>query len=128
MLYYNRPSAKIYMGDTGSMFLGFNIFIFSALFVCQYKDYEQSGLISTGSVVNSRTAAAIMVCAVLFLPMYDAIRVFILRASRGISPLRADRTHLHYYLLDAGIGHAGRCISNSRHKYYHPGHRLLITG
>jgi hypothetical protein len=44
--------------------------------------------------------------AILFLPVYDAIRVFILRASRGLSPLKADRTHLHYYLLDAGFTHS----------------------
>ena len=47
----------------------------------------------------------IFIVAMLFLPIFDAIRVFILRASRGTSPLKADRTHLHYYLLDAGFTH-----------------------
>ena len=44
--------------------------------------------------------------AILYYPMFDGVRVFALRASRGISPLKADRTHLHYYLLDAGYTHS----------------------
>ena len=107
LLYFNRTPAKIYMGDTGSMFLGFNIFVFSALFVFTYRSYEDTNLVSTSVLAGSRWGAASIVFAVLFLPMYDAIRVFILRLSKKGSPLKADRLHLHYYLLDAGIGHAG---------------------
>lgn len=43
--------------------------------------------------------------SLLFFPVFDAIRVFILRLSKGRSPLKADRSHIHFYLLDAGIGH-----------------------
>jgi UDP-GlcNAc:undecaprenyl-phosphate GlcNAc-1-phosphate transferase len=101
LLYYNIAPAKIYMGDTGSMFLGFTIFLLSVLFVNMY-DATNVRLIS---LVHSRPAAVVVIAATLFLPTYDAIRVFILRASRGVSPFKADRTHLHYYLLDAGFTH-----------------------
>ena len=90
------------MGDTGSMFLGFTIFIFSVLFLNWYNGPEVN---SISHYIHSPQNAFILIFAMLFLPVFDALRVFILRASRGISPLKADRTHLHYYLLDAGFTH-----------------------
>jgi len=102
LLYYNIAPAKIYMGDTASMFLGFSIFIFSMLFLnwCNGPDLNQ-----VSYYIHSPKNAFILIFAMLFLPVFDALRVFILRASRGISPFKADRTHLHYYLLDAGFTH-----------------------
>lgn len=101
LLYYNRAPAKIYMGDTGSMFLGFTIFVLCMLLL---QVYGNVGIIAN-VFVHSAQGAVALVLSVLFLPVYDAIRVFILRASGGKSPLKADRTHLHYYLLDAGFSH-----------------------
>ncbi|MCD6011712.1 MAG: undecaprenyl/decaprenyl-phosphate alpha-N-acetylglucosaminyl 1-phosphate transferase [Flavipsychrobacter sp.] len=102
LLYYNVSPAKIYMGDTGSMFLGFNAFCFSLLFLEYYFDptvYKgQSDLMTMQQVT-------IFFIALLILPIYDGIRVFVLRGMKGISPLKADRRHLHYYLLDAGCTH-----------------------
>lgn len=101
LLYYNLAPAKIYMGDTGSMLLGFTIFVLSVAFINAYGD---NGILASG-IIHAPQNAAILVISMLFPPVFDAIRVFILRASRGISPLKADRTHLHYYLLDAGCTH-----------------------
>ena len=97
LFYYNKAPAKIYMGDTGSMLIGFNIFIFSVLWPVTSKTLNSSIL---------DHSAILILIAVLFLPSYDAVRVFILRISKGISPLKADRSHLHYYLLDAGFSHS----------------------
>lgn len=101
LLYYNRAPAKIYMGDTGSMLLGFMIFTLAVLLI-------------KATTINSMTGNALapaqlvmLLISVVFIPVYDALRVFVLRAAQGISPLRADRTHLHYYLLDAGFSHSG---------------------
>lgn len=104
LLYYNVPPAKIYMGDTGSMVIGFTIFTLSIPFLIGSMPENQGAALQ--NVFHSGHGAMTVVIAILFLPIYDAIRVFILRASRGISPFRADRTHLHYYLLDAGFTHA----------------------
>ena len=101
LLYYNVAPAKIYMGDTGSMFIGFTLFLMSVVMVTQYG--ATGNVIST--YVHSQQGAVIVVLSLLFLPVFDALRVFALRASKGISPIRADRTHLHYYLLDAGLNH-----------------------
>jgi UDP-GlcNAc:undecaprenyl-phosphate/decaprenyl-phosphate GlcNAc-1-phosphate transferase len=51
-----------------------------------------------------------MLLAMLFLPVYDALRVFVIRLSKKISPLKADRTHIHYRLLDAGMSHSGAVL------------------
>jgi UDP-GlcNAc:undecaprenyl-phosphate GlcNAc-1-phosphate transferase len=107
LLYYNRAPAKIYMGDTGSMLLGFSIFLLSVFFIHAYPAASSTAIVK---VIHTDTGAMIFIIALLFLPMYDALRVFALRTSRGISPLKADRTHLHYYLLDAGLGHSAAVL------------------
>lgn len=99
LLYYNYAPAKIYMGDTGSMLIGFSIFIF-ALQLLRFPMLAYSG-----HHEHHNSPEVIYVIAILFYPMFDAIRVFILRARKGISPLSADRRHLHYYLLDSGMSH-----------------------
>jgi len=104
LLYFNRSPAKIYMGDTGSMLLGFNMFVFSLIFLGIFgMDNDKSMMFK---IIHTHVAAFPIIISMLFLPMFDAVRVFIVRASRGISPLKADRSHLHYYLLDAGFTHS----------------------
>ncbi|MBC7552425.1 MAG: undecaprenyl/decaprenyl-phosphate alpha-N-acetylglucosaminyl 1-phosphate transferase [Taibaiella sp.] len=102
LLFFNYPPAKIYMGDTGSMLLGFSIFLLSLLFIRS----SASHIIYHIHDAFGGQSALRLVIAVFFLPVFDALRVFVLRAVKGISPLKADRRHLHYYLLDAGISHA----------------------
>jgi len=104
LFWFNVAPAKIYMGDTGSMFLGFNIFIFT-VFLLHPMAGVRDITYSNAYFFNS-AGRFMLLFAILFVPTFDAIRVFILRMSRGISPLKADRTHLHYYLLDAGFTHS----------------------
>jgi len=91
------------MGDTGSMFLGFNIFIFSTLMV-QFANTEH--WTSLACKINDPLKVLLIIIALLYQPVFDALRVFVIRASKGVSPLKADRAHFHYYLLDAGFSHA----------------------
>lgn len=101
LLYFNRAPARIYMGDTGSMLLGFMIFTLSAIYLrIIAHDIQFTGLEKSNNHL-------LVLTSLVFIPVFDALRVFVLRASKGISPLRADRTHLHYYLLDAGFSHSG---------------------
>lgn len=103
LLFFNRPPARIYMGDTGSMFLGFTIFM---LGISWLKIPMRCGPLSQDMIITT----LMVLVSLFFLPVYDAVRVFILRVSKGISPLHADRLHLHYYLLDAGLTHTGAVI------------------
>ncbi len=101
LLYYNYAPAKIYLGDTGSMLTGFSLFIFAlGILSGPVWGYSLQG--------DEKFPQSIImtVVAVLFYPIFDALRVFALRIKNGISPLKADRRHLHYYLLDSGMSHA----------------------
>lgn len=98
LLYYNWSPARIYMGDTGSMILGFTIFILSVWGVNAGWGNVAAGL-SLADVIW-------LMLSLLSMPLFDAFRVFAMRAMSGVSPLRADRRHLHYYLVDAGMPHS----------------------
>jgi UDP-GlcNAc:undecaprenyl-phosphate GlcNAc-1-phosphate transferase len=41
----------------------------------------------------------------LILPLFDTLRVFVLRIWKGRSPLSPDRLHLHHMLIDLGMSH-----------------------
>lgn len=89
-LWYNWSPAKIFMGDTGALLLGFFIAIF-ALKV---------------SVENTFYNHPVLLCiAALAVPIYDTLRTFINRICRGKSPFFADKTHVHHLLLRLGMSH-----------------------
>jgi len=96
-LVYNRTPARIFMGDTGALLLGFILSVFSIVFVENSKQ---------GTFVTPlyRGAPAI-VLGLLIIPLYDTLRVFILRIIQGRSPFSADRSHLHHRLIDLGLSH-----------------------
>ena len=88
-LFYNLNPAQIFMGDTGSLFLGFVL-----------------AAVSLRTSHKSSTAWALLVPVVaLGLPIADTLLAFIRRALRGQSPFRPDREHIHHKLLDIGLTH-----------------------
>ena len=84
---YNFNPAKIFMGDTGSMFLGYILAIMSI-----------QGILSMHSLL-----AFITPRAVFGLPLLDTAFAFIRRILHGRSPFSADRGHLHHRLIDMGF-------------------------
>ncbi len=80
-LIFNRKPASIFLGETGSLFLGFMLGILA--------------VISGGKI-----ATALLVMAV---PILDVCRVIIVRLLRGQRISEGDREHLHYRLLDLGF-------------------------
>ena len=86
-LFYNFNPASIFMGDTGSMFLGF-VLAASSIWTNQ----------------KSSTAVAILVPVVaLGLPIADTLLAIIRRALRGRPLFSADREHIHHRLLALGL-------------------------
>ena len=81
---WNLYPAKIFMGDTGSMFLGFIFAVFSM--VRSQK----------GPVVLSMSVPLI----ILFIPLFDTGWAFFRRIKEGRSPFTADKKHIHHRLLD----------------------------
>jgi len=91
---YNFSSrVKVFMGDAGSLFIGF-IMVLSAISLLQAA-YGTSDI----------QLVLPIVVGVLALPVLDSLRVYRRRAKNGYSPFRADRTHFHHLVLQLGIKH-----------------------
>lgn len=88
-LRYNTYPAKIFMGDSGSLFLGYCMGFFSVLL-----------LRSPGGAVSP--VAPLMILGV---PILDTLVVMGRRKLHGKSICSPDKTHLHHRLLDLGFGH-----------------------
>lgn len=104
-LYFNFRNAKIFMGDTGSMIIGFIISILAVRFI---EGNRVPGFES--SVYYIKAAPGVAVAAFL-IPLLDMTRVFFLRLLKGKSPFAADRSHIHHILLDLGLSHIQVSIS-----------------
>lgn len=86
-LWYNRPPARIFMGDAGSLFLGF---LLAAL-----------GLeLEFGNLARVTFFVPIAVMAV---PVLDALLVSVSRVMRGISPIEPGKDHISHRLVNIGI-------------------------
>lgn len=96
-LWFNFSPAKIFMGDSGSLVIG----MFFAVMAIRLIEFPQAAL----SKPLSEISRPVFAIAVLVFPLFDTLRVFIIRASKGISPFTADRNHLHHRLLDLGLSH-----------------------
>lgn len=98
-LFYNWQPAKVFMGDTGSLFIGFMIAI-RLIVSMDYNGIEPSTLFKMP--VKSNILVFVMF---FFLPLADTLRVFISRVRRGKSPFSADKIHIHHLLLRTGYTH-----------------------
>lgn len=98
-LRYNFSNAKIFMGDTGSMIIGFIISILAIKFV------ENNRLIVDANSLYYIKAAPGVALAVVLVPLFDMSRVFFYRLLQKRSPFSADRAHIHHVLLDTGLSH-----------------------
>ncbi len=86
-LYYNFNPARIFMGDSGSMFLGFML----------------SGISIIGAVKAATTIALIVPILALGLPIMDTTFAIVRRYRGGVPIFKPDKGHLHHRLLDLGF-------------------------
>jgi len=96
-LWYNIPPAKIFMGDTGSLLVGLYLSIFAVLFV----NYS----VGSATVTGWQHSAPILAAAILVVPLYDTLRIFIVRVLNGVSPFHPDTEHVHHHLLRMNMTH-----------------------
>ena len=89
-LLYNFPDARVFMGDSGSLFLGFSLSLTAMLLT---QD-------TTGSVDT------MFPLLLLLIPIFDTLRVLIMRLVNGKNPFHADNLHLHYLLVNNNIAPA----------------------
>jgi UDP-GlcNAc:undecaprenyl-phosphate GlcNAc-1-phosphate transferase len=86
-LQHNFNPAKIFMGDTGSMFLGYMLAAISVL----------------GTVKSAATIALVVPIVALGLPIMDTAFAIIRRYSHGHPIFKPDKGHLHHRLLEMGL-------------------------
>lgn len=88
---------KIFMGDTGSMIIGFLL----AFFVVKFISYSQSQPNS-----EFHGSSPVLALAIVFFPLLDTLRIFMIRlVIHKKSPFVADRNHLHHRFLQLGFSH-----------------------
>lgn len=88
-LRYNFHPASIFMGDTGSMLLGFNLAALAIL-----------GMTKSVTVIS-----LLLPVIILGIPILDTLWAIVRRASRGKHIFEADKKHLHHRLLQIGLSH-----------------------
>jgi UDP-GlcNAc:undecaprenyl-phosphate/decaprenyl-phosphate GlcNAc-1-phosphate transferase len=88
-LRFNTYPAVVFMGDTGSQFLGFAVGVLTI-------QLTQSAAPSLSSVLPFM---------LLGLPIVDTLMVMVQRISKGASPFRPDRNHIHHKLLELNFDH-----------------------
>jgi UDP-GlcNAc:undecaprenyl-phosphate GlcNAc-1-phosphate transferase len=95
-LKFNIKSAKIFMGDTGSLFLGYMISAFCVILINNHNS-------NISTFLTEDYQIHLVIFSILTLPIVDTIRVMIVRISNGKSPFKADRLHLHHLLQKIGF-------------------------
>lgn len=105
-LRFNLASGKlkIFMGDCGSLVVGM------ILGACTLH-YLSTPLLVPSKRLFLPENRILFATAVLFIPIFDTVRVIIIRLLNKVSPFRADRNHLHHILLDQGMSHRKATLS-----------------
>lgn len=93
---FGRTHHKIFMGDSGSLLLGYMITLFVFRFCEINTDLTGPAHISS--------APAFMI-GLLIVPLFDTIRVMLTRIKQKRSPFTADKNHMHHLLLKIGLSH-----------------------
>lgn len=94
-LYFNLHPAKIFMGDTGSLVLGFVIAVLCIRMM-------QLNMNVPNPVIQH---APLFALGIVLIPVFDTLRVFGFRIWKGGSPFVADKTHIHHLLTNEGFSH-----------------------
>ncbi|WP_422081516.1 MraY family glycosyltransferase [Ulvibacterium sp.] len=96
-LYYNLSNTqKLFMGDSGSLLIGF---------LLTYQGVAFLGVNENALASMAVPNAPILLLAILSYPLLDTLRVFSIRVWQRRSPFSADRNHIHHRLLDLGNAH-----------------------
>lgn len=94
-LFFNFNPARIFLGDSGSMFLGFTL-----------------AAISVWTQRKGATAVALLIPVIaLGVPILDTSLSVVRRLARRQNPFQADREHVHHRLLELGLSHRTAVIT-----------------
>lgn len=97
-IFYNvfGKKNKVFMGDTGSLLIGIAV----SIMVIRFLQSDHSVILK--KTTNASPALAL---SVIILPLFDTLRIFVIRIFQGRSPFTADHQHIHHRLLELGYSH-----------------------
>lgn len=98
-LIFNWQPSKIFMGDTGALTIGFLLAFLIVEFINSNHQLPSEHALKFNASISTA------VC-ILIIPVFDTLRVIILRLRKLQSPFVADRNHLHHQFLAMGFSHA----------------------
>lgn len=118
-LFFNWQPSRIFMGDTGALMIGLLISYLSIRFIqANYELPDQHQYKFSSSVATA-------IC-ILIIPVFDTLRVIILRLRKFQSPFRADKNHIHHQFLNLGFSHAKSVLSISMISIFFLGIAVLL--
>jgi UDP-GlcNAc:undecaprenyl-phosphate GlcNAc-1-phosphate transferase len=92
-LCFNFPPASIFMGDSGSLVIGFILGVLTI----------RTTYLPAGEDLGAGWYAIFVPVIVLAVPLYDLIVVSLIRISRGVSPFKGDTNHFSHRLVARGM-------------------------
>ena len=92
-LQFNLGKHKIFMGDSGSLVVGFILALLSVL------------SLSVKGGTLAKTISPVIILSMFAYPFIDVVRVMIVRIKNKQSPFKADKNHLHHVFLKKGFSH-----------------------
>ncbi len=100
MRYNFSKGKKLFVGDAGSLFIGFWI----ATYLITYITSAQNSILVDVYSIQLENIPVIAI-SMISIPVLDTLRVMLVRIINKKSPFAADRNHLHHILLDSGMTH-----------------------
>lgn len=107
-LIYNFPRGRIFMGDSGSLLLGFSCSVFAILLTQGARGAGGGPGMGVPAAVGGGMPGFPAVdpmfpVLVLILPIFDTVRVMVIRMVNRRSPFAADKTHFHHLMVRRGL-------------------------
>lgn len=106
-LYYNWEPSKVFMGDTGSIFIG-TIIACLMVVAIKFNGNNNGDFTLFGFEIKSKIG---VVVSLFYIPLADTLRVFCARAFKGKSPFSPDKSHIHHFLLRTGASHKNSTLT-----------------
>lgn len=118
---HNWSPARIFMGDTGSLIVGFVSALLAIKFIeiNRFMDREAQFKVISVPVVT---------ISILIIPIFDTLRAFTVRIWNKKSPFHPDRNHIHHLLLDKGMTHAQAVLTLVGFNVFLLGTAYLLQG
>lgn len=98
-LIFNWEPSEIFMGDTGALVIGLMLSIMTIHFI------NTNSQLASNALYKFSASVATAAC-VIIIPLIDTARIIVLRLSKGKSPLKPDKSHIHHAIMRLGMSHS----------------------